>query len=752
MSEFFIFEGASAPTGAGTRDRYVLFFAPHEIFNAEVAEDALVRFLRTVRAPDRLFFLGFEPNRQALLDLSQRRQLRERLPIGAGNLADRIACLTFDSAGSLRNGSEESVSEELIEQLRNDGLRTIFNQRSGMVRARASVHFVKPSGDHVDRFIRAANVLQQGPEIAYIAAWLLPHLTDEIAAIYCDTATISCLAYGLIALKQSLAPGSRVALRVHSFGSYSGLSSEGPPPSRSLILISASTTGRLPQQLADHQLDEKNIVTLFRLRALISHKVAAPGVTLCDLGWQSERIPKGHQPIKNEHASNCVYCHEERRSRIPISPDTFIPEQVPTMFHVLTKRHCPPEVESYLEHTAGTGVTRCFVRPISNPTLDYEISLDAARLLTSPGALLTPLDERLMEMIERNSPGTLIHLEDEASEAVAKRIVELIQAKALSTPVVMSNRTALELDQGLPQAASPLWIVTSAMVGGRRLNDLSRLIRGFSGSGGVQYFGVVGRTVSREVYTELKQNLVYRADGKRNGFSTFLDIFLPRPEARASPWSAELRFLRRLKKEGTLEPDLLNRLRLLERGRAENSSSAGLSDELFWPSPAGKSLKLRDNFAFYDGKKPCASFSQADVYLVIVAMLHRLRSEDRPLQLLSPSNFDRFNDGVVQAALLRAAIPAELNFSLQEFHSDYMRDLIWYMLADPEHAHSEALPEFLLAWATGHLRLTLKDHRSVMEQVGKTGSLPDHLRRVCKQATHPDDKVAVATATATTEP
>lgn len=742
MSEFFIFEGASAPTGAGTRDRYVLFFAPHEIFNAEAAEDALVRFLRTVRAPDRLFFLGFGPNRQALLDLSQRRQLRERLPIGAGNLADRIACLTFDSAGSLRNGVGESVSEKLIEQLRNDGIRTIFNQRGGMVQARASVHFVKPSGDHVDRFIRAANVLQQGPEITYIAAWLLPHLTDEIAAIYCDTATISCLAYSLIALKQNLAPGSRVALRVHSFGSYSGLSSEGPPPSRSLVLISASTTGRLPQQLADHQMDEKNIVTLFRLRALNSHKVAAPGVTLCDLGWQWERIPKGHQPIKNEHASNCVYCHQERRSRIPISPDTFIPEQVPTMFHVLTKRHCPPEVESYLEHTAGIGVTRCFVRPLSNPTLDYEISLDAAKLIAAPGAPLSLLDERLVEMIERNSPGTLIHLEDEASEAVAKRIVELIRAKTFPAPMVMSNRAAQELAQGLPQAAAPLWIVTSAMVGGRRLNDLSRLIRGFGG--GVQYFGVVGRTVSREVYTELKQNLVYRADGKWNAFSTFLDIFLPRPEARASPWSAELRFLRRLKKEGTLEPELLSRLRLLERGRAENSTIAGLSDELFWPSFAGKSLKLRDNFAFYDGKKPCASFSQADVYLVIVAMLHRLRSEDRPLQLLSPSNFDRFNDGVIQAALLRAAIPAELNFSLQEFHSDYMRDLICYMLEDPEHAHSEALPEFLLAWATGHLRLTLKDHRSVTDQVGRTGSLPDYLKRVCKQAAHPDDIVALS--------
>jgi hypothetical protein len=732
VSEFFIYEGASAPGASGLRERYVLLFAPHNEFHPEQAEDALVRFLRTVRAPDRLFFLSFERNRSALIEFSLRRQLRERLPLGAGNLAERVMCLFFDSAGCLRDGAGKETDPVLLQFLRNDGIRTIFNSRGGMVQARSSIHFVKPSGDHVDRFIRAANVLQQGPEITFIAAWILPYLKEDTVAIYCDTATISCLAFCLIALKQSLDPGIRIPLRVHSFGSYAGLTTAGPPPTRSLVLISASTTGRLPQQLTDHQLDSKSMVTLFRLQAINGPKIAAHGYTLCDLDWEPERIPKGHLPIKNEHAGTCAFCQTERRSRIPISPDTFIPEQAQEKFHVLTKPHRPKEVEAYLEHTVGTGVTRCHVRPIANPAFDYEISLDAAKLLAPGGALETAL----MNLIERNCPRTVIHLEDEASVAVATRLCELIVAEGRPAAVMLSNRVALQQPQGMPTAVAPILIVTSALVGGRRLNDLSRHVRGFAGS--VEYFGVIGRAISRAIYKEVKGNLVYRADGTKNGFSTFLDIFLPRPEFRISPWTSEQRFLRKLKKQGPLEPFLAARLRLLEDGRESVDSDPGLTNRLFWPALDGKTLELRENFAFYDGDKPCSLFSQADVYLVAVSILHDLRMADTPLQLLSPGNFDRFNDGIIQAALLRAANPAELNFTLQDFHSDYMRDLICFMLAEPGHVHSEALPEFLFAWATGHLRLTLKDHRSVSDEVTRCAALPGYLKRICQQASHPD--------------
>jgi hypothetical protein len=91
--------------------------------------------------------------------------------------------------------------------------------------------------------------------------------------------------------------------------------------------------------------------------------------------------------------------------------------------------------------------------------------------------------------------------------------------------------------------------------------------------------------------------------------------------------------------------------------------------------------------------------------------------------LIDPENFTRYNDGVIQAAMLRAAYPSELDFRSHPGASNDMARLIskWIQLAS--YPAGDAVPEFLLAVATGKLRLCPDHERAVLG--GAAESLPD---------------------------
>jgi len=86
--------------------------------------------------------------------------------------------------------------------------------------------------------------------------------------------------------------------------------------------------------------------------------------------------------------------------------------------------------------------------------------------------------------------------------------------------------------------------------------------------------------------------------------------------------------------------------------------------------------------------------------------------------VLSPRCFDRFNDGVIQASILRAAHPAELDYSIDEKLS---RDM-WHVLDTIFSANStqagEAALEFLLALAMKRLKLETKDLETLKKKYG----------------------------------
>lgn len=73
--------------------------------------------------------------------------------------------------------------------------------------------------------------------------------------------------------------------------------------------------------------------------------------------------------------------------------------------------------------------------------------------------------------------------------------------------------------------------------------------------------------------------------------------------------------------------------------------------------------------------------------------------------LISPACFDRYNDGVIQACLLRSAKPVELNYAVDEEFSRQMTDVLHSVISNWSNNQGEAALEFLLALWLGRLQL-----------------------------------------------
>jgi hypothetical protein len=95
---------------------------------------------------------------------------------------------------------------------------------------------------------------------------------------------------------------------------------------------------------------------------------------------------------------------------------------------------------------------------------------------------------------------------------------------------------------------------------------------------------------------------------------------------------------------------------------------------------------------------------------------HRsLAQSEHNRTLIEPTTFYGLNDGVIQAALLRAALASEIDYRIDETKSATMQEVIKSIFAECTKDRGEATIEFLLALCMQHLRLTPSDTKRLIE-------------------------------------
>lgn len=157
------------------------------------------------------------------------------------------------------------------------------------------------------------------------------------------------------------------------------------------------------------------------------------------------------------------------------------------------------------------------------------------------------------------------------------------------------------------------------------------------------------------------------------------------------------------------------RLKILEN--ALDKDVGGLINDVFLKNPVNNSsLKINLSFAFFDFDGYHNRASQADIYFTIASVINNLRhidkgdkriiQEEHIRTLLSPINFDRYDDGVIQASILRSATSNELNYKLDKSHSHAMMNFLLKMVGNhKDELTSEGLVEFLFALSVKKLKL-----------------------------------------------
>lgn len=127
--------------------------------------------------------------------------------------------------------------------------------------------------------------------------------------------------------------------------------------------------------------------------------------------------------------------------------------------------------------------------------------------------------------------------------------------------------------------------------------------------------------------------------------------------------------------------------------------------------------KLSNGFVFYKGNN-AKDLNPKQVYLVIGIVLELLRSSNQFIDnttyhdVLSPKNFSRFNDAILQISLLRATRGRELNFQSNNDLSNEMKNVILDLIKEKK----DVGIEFIKALKSGDIRLTQTDYELIEKE------------------------------------
>jgi len=529
---------------------------------------------------------------------------------------------------------------------------------------------------------------------------------------------------------------------IESHSSYGGL--EGlqiRDPDRTLVLVSASTSGGLSKELIRKGANADLVVTLFRL----GDGTVESGQILCDLKV-GELNPDGLVPFSSFNEGDCPQC-KTKSFPVRIEGDQFSLEP-PTEHQLLYSKSDVPEIYTELiDRLAGTGFFKAYR---SAQKREFEIFLDVSALFPSTpsgdedlDAFLGDIRRQWNQLVLRGLPVhsvRIVHGSYPFSRELAEAAAAVFNSHSDREVEILDSR-ALRRSNATPSKAT--LVVAACLDDAHELMGISRDLRDVQPQGNITYIAPIFRGSSRIERDRIQSNLTFGELGATT-FSLYriLDIELPRC-ATANSWAMELDFLRSARRwaerAGHEIPDEIG----ARIGILESAPATGLTNNLFWPSFSGRPLKVRSDFTLIKTEGGKRAISQADVFVVISVWLHRLREgvQGKPRlayraferAVIAPDNFQRFNDGAIQAAILRAARAYELAYASCSIEvSNSLYELLNGTLDKVGQGEGEALPEFVLAIATRRLTLDPAVERNFLRSVEQHASAPKAITLIAK--------------------
>jgi hypothetical protein len=609
--------------------------------------------------------------------------------------------------------------QQNIKEIINQGLANIFIKNGGLVETNGMAHhYVFPSGKHSSKFLRTANVLVKKAEIDFIGINTL-HLFKAINFnnIYCDTLSINVIGYSIINFLKRFKKNTEI--NVESFKSYDGLYNKSSVfYDNSIFLISASTSGGLIEYIKTNhpEIHSNEICVLFYLPIEKKSEVINER-TVCNLernnefGYGIDLYDIYKPPVKK-----CLYCGNNS-APIKILGDSFSIDEPIINTRNITVNYITQKLKDFIElfkyqKDIGTSLKVSF----SENTITrkkYSVYIDYEKIISN--IISFPKHkEKLDSYIQQYIPASLkyiVHLNDKGSKKLSEYILSEIKDYVSSKTLTVINQSELNNHNINEKEIGSILIVGSCISNGKNLLYLSRYFRNCEKIRLIYFIGI-NRTSDNLKNKELKTNIKYGLYGTEN--STYIEVENIDCDNSniETPWEVELNFLKEIQQNQDEHIQFIDK-RINTINLFESFANRGGSDEIFYSNYQNKELEIRKNSAFFNNNEYFQNISQSDVYFTISCVLNNMRNnqEDGLFQttfvknLIDPFIFNRFNDGIIQASILRASKPDELNYSLSFNQSNNMLSLIKTFIKHKKEQQGEAIFEFLYSIAIGKLRL-----------------------------------------------
>ena len=678
-----------------------------------ILPDALVVF---EIAKDKTFDLRSELTTKTS-DLARQR-ITERIPLLYSNidlLNGKVKVELLDSYFKGNLAAFKAVISGDLRKWLSSGLSEIFDPKVVTVIAPPGYEYQKPSGDRARVFLKPDLALTSSSIVAFVAfalfELLLLHRIKElkmIKTIFVDTMAIAPVAYALRELFALF--GLSNTFEIESFHSYGGIENVNRPlPRSSVCLISASTSKSLQVKWTQSKaLSSDDAITLLTFTTAKHAK------------YQALHAIK--PPLESEET-------RPSKSTIRVHGESFHPQLEPTKKVLLRDPVHRLEKDGHsLQSLCGRKLFDVYRASPYSGSKTRALHIDGKRLIEQEEFRdwLFPL----LSYLAKASTKLILFQSDDASKLFATMVREYCQNDLGLQCLMIGSRSNLE-DIQIEKDAGV--IVCAAVAGkGSALLDISRSLRNISDGPRLYLIGIQVAEINDEI-EGLRQSLTYSKK-------------FPHEVHHYDKFALGTQLIRSFSEEYQqyIEPSKSSKgLPSLPNKRVRAIRSVARIGELaLWPGgvSSNRPMRLRQGFAFwrpgYEEKEHTpellayiAAVLQRARDLKRLATEHSLTDSSYRHVVLDPENFARFNDGLIQAALLRTAYPEELDYRDDVASSEFVRSLINRMASKLSDESSESLLEFVLALQLKRLQLRNDDFAKVTTMLRKCADSHQNLKR-----------------------
>lgn len=600
-----------------------------------------------------------------------------------------------------------------IDTFINQGLHALIDSNPVVQIAPAGHVFRHPSKTVNKLFIQTRELATCEVELAFVGRCLAHRLKalalPELSTVFIDSMGI----YSIVREALTFANSRAV---IHSFHSYAELSELSPPTEPYAVVISASTSGGMARTLhGDQRFDDECILTL--IDTTRSGRTGNVLIALDDLTLSyRKQLADGTE------------------TQIEIFGEHFSSKAKPPRAVTLGIPHEPKSLRNFLKRFGCHGLLNLNT-PLTGSTTPRLVCLDS-NVVANDQELLTWLKHEV-DWCVSVAIDHIIHADDDGSQALAEAAATVLQtAKGSDTRPSVIPYADLT-DTTLNQAKGVLVVHAVAGDGGL-LREVSRDLREFLTSDVPRHFlAGVGLPQSEETWQRLKQFLVRNPSTREYGFSTWLVLPIG-SEGTSNAWQSLSKCAGKAQMElpsvsGVSEAIITKSVDLAVQSIRD-------ADNQFLPTSGGASLSLSDGFLFFGDifNGPLSEIPESTTYTTVASVLQAARDIKVPANqlkpngyesvVLSPENFLRFNDNLLQACILRAAHPSELDYSSSPHLSCLMKEFLLKIFSRHDHAYGAASLEFAAALACGRMKLIAEDRNEVQQKaLQKLSSTPSAL-------------------------